>query len=157
MALVKMEGTWPGGGEGVGAALHGSRPSYVDVASGFSSTKLPPKLEEMPYACVGLGALNIVVEGQEKDKGLKAGAKPSNNYFRRTRSVFRGQGIVWNLERNGATYSDKIKQKKRDKTLCTIDSTIDRQYRLKSKPIPCLSSTYNFPRVHAISYGFAAK
>lgn len=27
MALVKMDGTWPGGGEGEGAALHGSRPS----------------------------------------------------------------------------------------------------------------------------------
>jgi hypothetical protein len=64
MALVKMEGTWFGGGEGVGAALHGSRPSYVDAASGFSSTKLPPKLEEMPYAWVGRGALNIVVEDQ---------------------------------------------------------------------------------------------
>jgi hypothetical protein len=74
MALVKIEGTWPGGGEGVGAALHGSRPSYVDAASGFSSTKLPPKLEEMPYACVGRGALNIVVEGQGRDRESKAHA-----------------------------------------------------------------------------------
>ena len=55
-----MDGTWPGGGDGDGAALHGSRPSYVEAASGFSSTKLPPKLEEIPYACVGRGALNIV-------------------------------------------------------------------------------------------------
>jgi hypothetical protein len=66
MALVKMEGTWFGGGEGVGAALHGSRPSYVDAARGFSSTKLPPKLEEIPYACVGRGALNIVVSDQDR-------------------------------------------------------------------------------------------
>lgn len=49
IALVKMDGTWPGGGEGDGAALQGSRPSYVvEAASGFSSTKLPPKLEEIP-------------------------------------------------------------------------------------------------------------
>jgi hypothetical protein len=27
IALVKMDGTWPGGGEGDGAALQGSRPS----------------------------------------------------------------------------------------------------------------------------------
>lgn len=67
MAFVKIEGTWTGGGEGVGAALHGSRPSYVEAASGFSSTKLPPKLEEIPYACVGRGALNIVVEDERYD------------------------------------------------------------------------------------------
>lgn len=62
MALVKIEGT--GGGEGVGAVLQGSRPSYVEAASGFSSTKLPlkPVVEDIPYACVGRGALNIVVD-----------------------------------------------------------------------------------------------
>ena len=64
IAFVKVDGTWPGtwpgGGDGDGAALHGSRPSYVEAASGFSSTKLLPKLEEIPYACVGHGALNIV-------------------------------------------------------------------------------------------------
>jgi hypothetical protein len=63
-----MEGT--GGGDGDGAALQGSRPSYVvvDAASGFSSTKLPPKLteEEVPYACVGRGALNIMEVGKSK-------------------------------------------------------------------------------------------
>lgn len=33
-----------GGGEGEGAALQGSNPSsYTELASGFSSTKLPPK------------------------------------------------------------------------------------------------------------------
>jgi hypothetical protein len=66
IALVKTEGT--GGGEGVGAALQGSRPSYVEAASGFSSTKLPPKLteEEIPYACVGRGALNIIVEEDQR-------------------------------------------------------------------------------------------
>lgn len=33
-----------GGGEGEGAALQGSNPSsYTEFASGFSSTKLPPR------------------------------------------------------------------------------------------------------------------
>lgn len=68
-----MDGTWPGGGEGEGAALHGSRPSYVEAASGFSSTKLPPKLEEIPYAWVGRGALNIVGGQREWDGGLSRG------------------------------------------------------------------------------------
>ena len=34
-----------GGGAGLGAVLHGSRPSesYTELAKGFSTTKLPPK------------------------------------------------------------------------------------------------------------------
>ncbi len=37
-----------GVGDGLGAALQGSRPSYTELESGFSSTKLPPK----PFADV---------------------------------------------------------------------------------------------------------
>lgn len=43
MTELKTEGAVGiGGGDGLGAALHGSRPSYAEPASGFSSTKLPP-------------------------------------------------------------------------------------------------------------------
>lgn len=50
------------GGEGLGAALHGSNPSsYTDAESGsLSSTKLAPKLPRFERACVGRGALNII-------------------------------------------------------------------------------------------------
>lgn len=41
---LKSEGAAAmGGGDGLGAALHGSRPSsYTEALSGFSLTKLPP-------------------------------------------------------------------------------------------------------------------
>lgn len=50
------------GGEGLGAALQGSRPSsYTDTDSGsWSSTKLAPKFPRFERAWVGRGALNIV-------------------------------------------------------------------------------------------------
>lgn len=52
-----------GGGAGEGALLHGSSPSsYMELARGLSCTKLPPKpfVEDTPYGCAGLGALNMV-------------------------------------------------------------------------------------------------
>lgn len=49
-----MDCAGTGGGLGLGAALHGSSPSYADAASGLVSTKLPPRC-----AFVGRGALNI--------------------------------------------------------------------------------------------------
>ena len=52
------------------------------------------------------------------------------------------------------TKSSKTKKKV---TKRSVQSTIDRQDRLKSKPVPCLSTSLLFPRVHGISYGFAAK
>jgi len=53
-----------GGGEGEGAALQGSNPSsYTELASGFSSTKLPPRpfkfADPDPYGRAGRGALNM--------------------------------------------------------------------------------------------------
>lgn len=52
------------GGEGLGAALHGSSPSsYTDAESGsLSSTKLAPKFPRFERACVGRGALNMWVD-----------------------------------------------------------------------------------------------
>jgi hypothetical protein len=89
IALVKMEGT--GGGDGDGAALQGSRPSYVvvDAASGFSSTKLAPKLteEEVPYACVGRGALNIMKIMEDE--------QACANLFNRPTAAQRNRIPVW--------------------------------------------------------------
>lgn len=47
--------------EGLGVALHGSRVSYAELASGFSSTKLPPKppFPDVPAYRWARGALNI--------------------------------------------------------------------------------------------------
>lgn len=61
MTLLKMDGTAGGGGvvTGLGAALQGSRPSYVELERGLlSSTKLAPKF--VLYRTPGRGALNIV-------------------------------------------------------------------------------------------------
>ena len=45
MTALKIDGAEGAGvGVGLGAALHGSRPSYTEPERGFSSTKLPPKL-----------------------------------------------------------------------------------------------------------------
>lgn len=56
------------GGDGLGAELQGSRPSesYTELARGLS-IKLAPKfvVEDVPYGCAGLGALNIVADGDE--------------------------------------------------------------------------------------------
>jgi len=63
MTLLNTEGTAGGGGvvTGLGAALHGSSPSYVELDNGlFSSTKLFPRV--FPYRTpvpAGRGALNI--------------------------------------------------------------------------------------------------
>jgi hypothetical protein len=67
-----MDGTAGGGGvvTGLGAALQGSRPSYVELESGLlSSTKLAPKF--VLYRTPGRGALNIAqtnvsVNGRQK-------------------------------------------------------------------------------------------
>lgn len=41
-----------GGRSGVGAELHGSRPSYAEPARGFSAVKLPPRPPPKPLELV---------------------------------------------------------------------------------------------------------
>ena len=51
------------GGAGLGVLLQGSNPSsYMELARGFSFTKLAPNpfVEDVPYGCAGRGALNII-------------------------------------------------------------------------------------------------
>ena len=63
MTVLNTEGGGGiGGGEGVGAALQGSRPSYAATARGLSSTKLPPNplFGVAMYRCPGRGELNMV-------------------------------------------------------------------------------------------------
>lgn len=66
-----------GGGAGLGAELHGSRPSesYTEAARGLSTTKLAPKFDGLVlYVCVRRGVLNIVAGDVEE---LSESMKPA--------------------------------------------------------------------------------
>lgn len=81
-----------GGGAGLGAELHGSRPSesYIELERGLSTMKLAPKLLAVfaPYVEACLGVLNMVV-----DVVADVGARASW----RARAVLRNTGEAPNF------------------------------------------------------------